>query len=71
MDQGLWAEFYQAVKTLSFIKRARDKRERERDTRGQEKSFLKNFWAFSKKVVNGNLGKEEEGPNFDGNYASE
>ena len=71
VDQGLRAQFYQAVKTLSFIKRARAKRDRERDTRGQEKSFTRNYWAFSKRVVNGFIGKEEERPGFDGNFSSE
>ena len=64
-------KFYQAVKTLSFIKRTRDKRERERDTRGQEKSYLKNFWAFSEKAVSGLTGKEAERPSFDRNFADQ
>ena len=53
VDQGLRAQFYQAVKTLSYIRRVRERRERERDTRGQEKSYLKNFWAFSRRAVSG------------------
>ena len=32
---------------------------------------MKNFWAFSKKAVSGLVGKEEERPAFDGNFASE
>ena len=71
VDQGLRAQFYQALKTLSFIKNAREKRQRERDTRGQEKSFLKNFWAFSKKTVNDLIGKDEERPSFDKAFADE
>ena len=43
VNQDLRAQFYQAVKTLSFLRKAREKRERERDTRGQERSYLKNF----------------------------
>ena len=71
VDQGLRAQFYQAVKTMSFIRRVRERRERESDTRGQEKSYLKNFWAFSKKAVAGFIGKEEERPSFGGSFASE
>ena len=71
MDQGLRAQFYQAVKVLSFIKKAREKRVRERDTRGQEKSYLKNFWSFAKKAVNGLVGKDEQGPSFDVAFANE
>ena len=47
VEQGLRAQFYQALKTYSYIRNEREKRQREKDTRGQEKSFLKNFWAFS------------------------
>ena len=56
---------------MSFIRRVRERRERESDTRGQEKSYLKNFWAFSKKAVAGFIGKEEERPSFGGSFASE
>ena len=47
------------------------KRQRERDTQGQEKSYLKDFWAFSKKAVSGLIGKEQERPTFDRAFASE
>ena len=70
MDQDLRAQFYQAVKTLSFIKRVRERGERERDTRGQEKSYLNKFWAFSKKAVSGLVGKEEVRPAFGMDFAS-
>ena len=71
VDQGLRAQFYQAVKAYSYIRNEREKRQRERDTRGQEKSYLKNFWAFSKKAVSGMIGKEEERPAFDMAFANE
>ena len=71
LDQGLRAQFYQAVRALSFFKKAREKRERERDTKGQEKSYVKNFWSFAKRAVSGTIGKEAEGPSFDVNFANE
>ena len=71
MDQGLRAQFYQAVKLYSFIRNEREKRMRERDTRGQEKSYLKDFWAFSKKAVNGLLNKDSEKPTFNRDFANE
>ena len=71
MDQGLRAQFYQAVKLYSFIRNEREKRMRERDTRGQEKSYLKDFWAFSKKAVNGLLNKDSEKPTFNHDFANE
>ncbi len=71
MDQGLRAQFYQAVKLYSFIRNERERRARERDARGQEKSFKKNFWAFSKKVVNGLLGKEAGKPTFSRDFAND
>ena len=55
----------------SFIRNEREKRARERETRGQEMSFRKNFWAFSKKAVNGLLGKETGKPTFSSDFASE
>ena len=58
VDQSLRAQFYQAVKTYSYIRNEREKRARERDMKGQEKSFLKDFWAFSKKAVNGLVGQQ-------------
>ena len=56
---------------MSFIRRERDNRQREEGTRGQEKSFSKNFWAYSKKAVNGLVGKLEEKPSFDKAYADQ
>ena len=71
VGQDLRAQFYQAVKLVSFIRRERDKRQRDGETRGQEKSFSKNFWAFSKRAVNGLIGKTEEKPSFDKTFADE
>ena len=53
------------------LRRERDKRQREGETRGQEKSFSKNFWAFSKRAVNALVGKTEEKPTFDKTFADE
>ena len=69
VDQGLRAQFYQAVKLYSFIRNERDKRMRERDTKGQEKSYMRDFWAFSKKAVNGLLDKEVGKPTFNCDFA--
>ena len=71
MEPGLRAQFYLALKTYTYIRNEREKRQREKDTRGQEKSFSKNFWAFSKRAINGLIGKVESGPTFDRNFASE
>ena len=71
VDQDLRAQFYQAVKLVSHIGKEQDRRQRERDTRGQEKMFLKNFWSFSKRAVNGLIGKEQERPSFDKAFADE
>ena len=71
VDQSLRAQFYQSVKTLSYIRNEREKRQRESDTRGQEKSFTKNFWSFSKRAVSGLIGKGEERPSFDKAFADE
>ena len=40
VGQELRAQFYQAVKLVSHIRRQRVKREQERESRGQEKSFF-------------------------------
>ena len=71
VDQGLRAQFYQAVKLYSFIRNERDKRMRERDTKGQEKSYMRDFWAFSKKAVNGLLDKEVGKPTFNCDFAND
>ena len=55
----------------SFIRNEREKRARERDTQGQEKSFRKKFWAFSKKAVGGLLGQEQGKPTFSRDFANE
>ena len=39
VGQDIRAQFYQAVKLVSFIRKQREKRQREKETRGQEKSF--------------------------------
>ena len=67
----LRAQFYQAVKLVSHIRNERERRQREGEARGQEKSFLKNFWAFSKKAVNSLVGKVGEKPSFDKAFADE
>ena len=59
------------MKLVSFIRNERERRQREGETRGQEKSFLKNFWPFSKRAVNGLIGKMEEKPSFDKDFADE
>ena len=71
VDQGLRAQFYQAVRAVSFIRNERERRQRERDKKGQEKSFLKDFWSFSKRAVNGMIGKDIERPSFDKAFADE
>ena len=71
VGQDIRAQFYQAVKLVSHIKKQRERRQREGETRGQEKSFSNNFWAFSKKAVNGLIGKEEERPSFGKEFADE
>ena len=37
----------------------------------KKKSFLKDFWSFSKKAVSGLIGRGEERPSFDKAFADE
>ena len=57
-------EFYESIRTHNSIKRLRDRSQRQSDAAAQERTLLKDFWAFSKKAVNGRVGKEEEQVSF-------
>ena len=64
VSAALHRDFYESIRNHNFIKRLRDKNQRQNDAAVQEKGMLKDFWAFSKRAVDGRVGREEEKATF-------
>ena len=64
-------QFYEAIRNHNYLKRLRDKEKRKNDAASQEKALFKDFWAFAKSAVSGQVGKEVVAPTFSRDVANE
>ena len=65
------SKFYDALHAYTFLKKKQSDNDQQRSTKYEESRFRKDFWSFSRKVVNNELYHQDSDPAFTKDLADE